>query len=219
MRKVIVEMDPNFIFRVVSKDIFKIIEYIEGRALLKMDYEKGEKLTIYDIKMKPGHRPEEMKILGEVKLLKIMKQEGDVYTCLAWGRADKKTIKLMHWLKIKDLDVIYDLPFFVSKDKFVFSAIGENDDLKRLLKVMKLMGKVRSTHFQKATFTEHNILSCLTDKQKEVVVKARKMGYYDYPKKVSSQDLADNLGISRATTIEHLRKAESRLMETILAGY
>ena len=138
---------------------------------------------------------------------------------LAWGKADKKTIKLMHWLKIKDLDVIYDLPFFLSKEKFVFSAIGENDNLKRLLKVMKLMGKVRSTHFQKATFTEYNILSCLTDKQKEVVIEARKLGYYDYPKKVSSQELADNLGISRATTIEHLRKAEARLMETILAGY
>ena len=85
--------------------------------------------------------------------------------------------------------------------------------------VKKDVGEIINMKFQRAAYQKHDILSVLTDKQKEIVLAAKKHGYYDYPKKINSEDLAKRIGLSKATTLEHLRKAEERLMESILEGY
>lgn len=54
-------------------------------------------------------------------------------------------------------------------------------------------------------------LDVLSPRQREVFEYACQQGYYDWPRKVSATDLADDLGITKATVAEHLRKAESRL--------
>jgi predicted DNA binding protein len=38
------------------------------------------------------------------------------------------------------------------------------------------------------------------------------MGYYDIPRKITSEELAERLGLVGSTVVEHLRKAEQRLM-------
>jgi len=52
----------------------------------------------------------------------------------------------------------------------------------------------------------------LTPKQLEIFRLACDYGYYDNPKKISIEQLAERTGISAATLAEHLRKAESKLM-------
>jgi predicted DNA binding protein len=53
----------------------------------------------------------------------------------------------------------------------------------------------------------------LTPAQREVFEHARKVGYYEWPRKSSTRELAEDLGISKTTLLEHLRKAESRLLD------
>lgn len=55
-------------------------------------------------------------------------------------------------------------------------------------------------------------LSALSARQREVFDLARDRGYYDWPRRVSGGDLATELGISKATLFEHLRKAEAKLL-------
>jgi predicted DNA binding protein len=99
------------------------------------------------------------------------------------------------------------------------SCIGEEDQLKKIQKVMGLFGKISNIRYHKAVYEEHNLLSVLTDKQREILLAAKKHGYYDYPRKIDTAGLAEKVGVSKATVVEHLRKAEGRLMGNILAGY
>lgn len=52
----------------------------------------------------------------------------------------------------------------------------------------------------------------LTEKQLEIFRMACDYGYYETPKKISIEQLAERTGISPPTLAEHLRKAEAKLM-------
>jgi predicted DNA binding protein len=53
----------------------------------------------------------------------------------------------------------------------------------------------------------------LSARQREVFELARERGYYTWPRDVSASDLAAELDISKATLLEHLRKAEAKLLD------
>lgn len=55
----------------------------------------------------------------------------------------------------------------------------------------------------------------LSERQREVFKLARERGYYEWPREVSAKELADELGVSKATTLEHLRKAEAKIMNSL----
>ena len=52
----------------------------------------------------------------------------------------------------------------------------------------------------------------LTARQREALQVARQQGYYEWPREVSATELATDLGVSKATFLEHLRKAEATLL-------
>jgi len=216
MRKIIIELEPGKISRFFPEDYFEKIEYGEAKAILRLDFEKGVKIVIADIKMKEGFTLKDLSLPEGAVILDVLKEENNKYTCLIKVKYKKKLMKIF---KLFNFDVIYTLPAFVSKEKFVLSFISDNDNLKKFLKVIKIFGAVKHIHFQKVNFPEHDILSVLTEKQKEVLIVAKKNGYYNIPRKITSEELAKKLGISKATAVEHLRKAEKRIISSILAGY
>jgi predicted DNA binding protein len=55
----------------------------------------------------------------------------------------------------------------------------------------------------------------LSERQRDVFNLARRRGYYNWPREVSATDLAEELGVSKATALEHLRKAESKLFDVL----
>jgi predicted DNA binding protein len=52
----------------------------------------------------------------------------------------------------------------------------------------------------------------LTSKQERVLKSALELGYFEYPKRISTEDLSNALGISPSTTSEILRRAEKRII-------
>ena len=56
----------------------------------------------------------------------------------------------------------------------------------------------------------------LTSKQIKSLKMAYLKGYYDYPKKVTSRDLAESMGVSQSTLLEHIRKAENKIIQKIV---
>jgi predicted DNA binding protein len=55
----------------------------------------------------------------------------------------------------------------------------------------------------------------LTSKQERVLKSALELGYYDYPKRVSTEELSKAVGLAPSTISEILRRAEKR----IISGY
>ncbi|WP_092564467.1 helix-turn-helix domain-containing protein [Halorubrum sp. SD626R] len=56
-------------------------------------------------------------------------------------------------------------------------------------------------------------LDTLTPTQRDVYEHARDAGYYEWPRQASTRELADDMGVSKTTLLEHLRKAESKLLD------
>jgi len=56
-------------------------------------------------------------------------------------------------------------------------------------------------------------LDTLTTTQREVYEHAREAGYYEWPREASTRELAADLDVSKTTLLEHLRKAESKLLD------
>lgn len=56
----------------------------------------------------------------------------------------------------------------------------------------------------------------LSPRQRETVRAALRVGYYDVPREASTADVADEVGCATATASEHLRRAESRVLSSVL---
>jgi hypothetical protein len=56
----------------------------------------------------------------------------------------------------------------------------------------------------------------LTDRQREVLETAHRLGYFDHPKGANAGEVADELGITTSTFTEHLAAAQSKLLNSIL---
>ena len=57
----------------------------------------------------------------------------------------------------------------------------------------------------------------LTDRQREVLLTARELGYYDVPRTATLTGVAETLGIAKATASDTLHRAESHLVDAFVA--
>ncbi|UCE37457.1 MAG: helix-turn-helix domain-containing protein [Thermoplasmata archaeon] len=216
MRKLILEIEPNENWAKLLSPIFENFHRFELLEMMRIDYEEGVKIGLMECHTKRNIPIHEAKIPDNVEILSVLKSENRKHTCVVKIQVPKEFTQMLTEFK---LNLIWTTPSSVAEDKRIYSCIGDQENLMKFVEKIKKYGKVVNMHFQKAVYQPHDILSVLTDKQREVLIAAKKNGYYDLPKKISSEDLSNKVGISKATLLEHLRKAEERLLANILAGY
>ncbi|WP_129116939.1 helix-turn-helix domain-containing protein [Halegenticoccus tardaugens] len=86
-------------------------------------------------------------------------------------------------------------------------------DLKAIIADLRELGSV---HLEKLKpFSTPS--TPLSARQAEVLSLALEAGYYDWPRRTDAQTLAGRLGICHSTLLEHLRKAEKKLLSEALA--
>jgi predicted DNA binding protein len=108
-------------------------------------------------------------------------------------------------------------PLGIDDGKVKFSFLGSEGQIKDFMEKIDAIGiKYRVVLLADADFSPVSILNQLTQKQREVLIAAYKYGYYDVPRKITSQELAKKLGLVDSTVVEHLRKAEQRLITHIV---
>lgn len=93
--------------------------------------------------------------------------------------------------------------------------IFRREDLKAILEDLSSFGTVTLGKLEEFGGGDDR---SLTDRQRDVLAEALDRGYYEWPRRIRSTELAEALDISRATLQEHLRKAEHTLLSAALDG-
>lgn len=67
-------------------------------------------------------------------------------------------------------------------------------------------------------FEQEPTAADLSDRQREAVLAALDLGYYDVPRQGTHRDVAERLGCAPSTASEHLQKAEAKLVRGSMAA-
>jgi hypothetical protein len=217
MRKATIEIAPHAYILDFFGNFLEVAERIEIMQMLRIDFERGIKLAICRICLKKGYVLDDLHCpLVSNRIIDVLNADGSDYICLVKGNAPSKFMPIM---KEFDLDLVWVKPSYITHEKIVYSCIGDQPSLKIFIERIKFFGKIISISCQRVDCDFLQNLSCITDKQRAVLIEAKKSGYYDYPRKINAGQLAERLGIGKSATIEHLRKAEKRIISQVLSGY
>lgn len=112
---------------------------------------------------------------------------------------------------------MYPIMFALRDGKVRFTLLGDNEQVKEFLESAERLGMHCSiVSLTDAKFSPSSPVSRLTEKQRDALILAFGLGYFDTPRKVSSEQLAQKLGLANSTLAVHLRRAERRLLAEIL---
>jgi predicted DNA binding protein len=217
LRKLTIEKYPENGFEFFPIKILDKIQSIKLLELLKIDFKKPNITGIFEITLKNGFKIKDLIISNEIEIHDILSRNGNNFICFV--RLLYKDDFSKKRLKDFDLELIWTKLDLSSDNKIVISVIGENKALKRFIKKIEAQGEFKIISYSNSVLEKHNILSILTNKQREIIREAKNNGYYEYPREINVNQLSEKLGISKSTTIEHLRKAEKRIISHIFIGY
>jgi Predicted DNA binding protein len=62
-------------------------------------------------------------------------------------------------------------------------------------------------------------VSALTDRQREALLAALDLGYYEHPRGATHEDVAERLGCESNTASEHIQKAEAKVLKEVLSFF
>jgi HTH DNA binding domain len=108
--------------------------------------------------------------------------------------------------------VCLQCPYSQGGEKVAWKVlVRRSGDIRAL--VGRLKDKGISTHITSISEVDQEEL--LTGRQKEVISTAVRLGFFDFPRKVSVTELGAKLGIKPSTLSEILRSAERKIMEKV----
>jgi predicted DNA binding protein len=216
MRKLVLEVEPSDKTVGEFRPIFDTLSSYQVLETLKVDREQGICVDLIECQLQEGLSIDEVSAFGHMDLLSVLKSEGEAHTCLVkYYEPESSEVPVNDF----DIDLIFTTPSLISEERFVMSVIGDRDALTRFVEMVKKhVGEVVKMSLKRATYERHDILTVLTDRQREVLTAANRYGYYDYPKRINGEELSRKVNISKPVLLQHLRKAEGRIMADIFAG-
>jgi hypothetical protein len=110
---------------------------------------------------------------------------------------------------------IVSLEIHESRMKMIY--LGSAKQIKDILAVIR----ENQVHFKVLSLTDAKFaldspLNSLTEKQRNVLITAFKLGYYSMPRRVGTEQLAKKLGLHKSALQVHRRKAEMKLIAEVL---
>ena len=144
----------------------------------------------------------------------VLQQEAaDTYVCFYRKRPIRRLLSIVSSVPGGYLST----PYEVRDGRLRITLLGNTRSLRIFLKTLQRVGlHPKIVLLTDAVFSLNSPLGLLTEKQKTVIIDAFKNGYYDFPRKIGSEELARKLGIREPTLVIHRRKAERKLFAHML---
>lgn len=127
---------------------------------------------------------------------------------------------MAHWVRISSPREGYQYPpFELITDSWRKTLIGSERQIRRMLEKFDKSGlPIKIVWAGDANFSPDTLISSLTESQARTLSIAYSKGYFDFPRRIGSAELAKFLGLSKATVSEQLRKSERLIFSQIFAG-
>jgi predicted DNA binding protein len=82
--------------------------------------------------------------------------------------------------------------------------------------VLLQLSNSQGIKIQKIENNNCNLIYELSKNQKQILDSAQKFGYYDYPRRITSEELSQKIGVDKNLTLKSLRKAEKQIISRLL---
>jgi hypothetical protein len=214
MRRLILEISGNELSKFgLEMDYFEKIKSLDFLHFLRQDREEFAVISRIEFK-DDSSRIEDLLVGGLIVEAQLLEQENSrTYTVFLKGGPSLSSI-----LDYLGLEGYLFPPLEINGKKVRFSFLGSTQQVSDFIKKITALGiRHKIVSMTEANFSPDSPLGKLTEKQRNVLIAAYKLGYYDIPRKINSEKLAKKLNIGTSTLGEHLRKAERRLLINILS--
>ena len=113
---------------------------------------------------------------------------------------------------IKNANCVMSWPVEFRRDSKRLKIILKEKDVERVTREIEEKG-IKIIRLSKVSI-DFNFRKILTPKQREILEPSLKFGYYEFPKRINLNNLAQKLEISPSTLCVHLQKIESRIFNS-----
>lgn len=128
------------------------------------------------------------------------------------------TIQMLLWL-LGEYRVVVDWPITFPRDEEAeVTLIGDDDQFRQLLSNLPDETNVRVERTGTYRPELERLTSRLTERERRTVLTAVGLGYYRNPRGANYEDIAEELDCSTGTVGTHLRNAEAKVMQELMAG-
>ncbi len=218
MRRITMEFDYQKAWKWIFGSNSEKVEVLEALRCFKCDTQglaiicrirlKDRKITIQDLLIGKG-------LLTNIELL-YKEKDGSLVVFIEGKSCVPKPPK-----DIKEPKMLMTRPpDFLDVDRMKVEMIGKENEIKKLVHYANKWG---DNSFKILGLTSidtkgESLLSKLTSRQRQILLTGYALGYYDVPRRISSDELSRHLNVDKSTIVEHLRKAERKLIGSIIAG-
>jgi|GEM_PF-2373573 len=216
MRMLRIKLERSILNKLDGSLFLRSVKNIDLLECLKIDTENNFKLIIVKIVLKDGNDFEELKWPKNAVLMDMISSKDGTYTCLIKVHFNKLFVPLIKKF-FKD-EVIWKSPTYMTENSVTLTCMGNEKSLNDIIQDIQdveLLKKSNLSYFHSG-IEQKGIQQILTDRQLEAVRCAKDWGYYDSPRKITSKELAEKLGCSKSTLLEHLKNAENKIMNYII---
>lgn len=147
-----------------------------------------------------------------VSNLIVLHSEGREYTCLVKGTFSDDITRFLRTYGSK-----FEHPIVFQDDCLTFNMVGDPEDFHTFVSDAAEKG----WGLEILSVCDYNpyvngVFGVLTPRQKKILLESYRQGYFDHPRRVNAGELAEKMGMHKTTLLEHIHKAEKRLIGHIL---